>query len=86
MSYVYCNRDRRGTRWFYHETEGFRDKVPGSSSFFRADRVGAYEFASKEEAWAHCRERRKGSRMMSGSGTWIVVKVRDSAPPLRSET
>lgn len=78
MSFIYCHESRRIGRWYYQESEGFREKLPGSHSSFSRDKSKAYRFATKEEAWKHCRRRRKGGTF--GGGKWIVIKVRSSEP------
>jgi hypothetical protein len=84
VSFIYCHESPRSGRWFYCETPGFRACAPGSSSSFGRDKSKAYRFATKEEAWEHCRKRRKGDHWRGRPyGKWIVIRVKDapSAPP-----
>lgn len=74
MSFIYCHESPRIGRWYYREVPGFRDGLPGTSSGFVRDKDEAYRFATKEEAWAHCRVRRKGGHW--GGGKWIVIRLR----------
>ncbi len=80
VSFIYCNEDKYG-RWYYQESVGFREKVPGSSSSFTRDKARAYHFATREEAWAHCRERRRGSQQHWESRKWITIRVDQSERP-----
>lgn len=81
MSFIYCHENRRKQRWYYQESPGFRERVSGSSSSFVIDKSAAYRFASREEAWEHCRMRRRGGFWTPGK--WIVIRLRDT--PNRSE-
>lgn len=72
MSFIYCTEDKYG-RWFYIEYAN------GGGSAFSRERARAHHFATKDEAWAHCRKRRKGSHW-SGPGPrkWFVITVKDT--------
>ena len=78
MSYIYCHESPRTGRWYYHERPGFRECAPGSSSSFARGKATAYRFATKEEAWEHCRKRRKGDHWSGSSGKWIVIRLRST--------
>ena len=73
MGFIYCTEDRRDERWYYQESAGFREGLVGSSSGFSRDKSTAYRFATKDEAWEHCRKRRRGGHWHVG-GKWIVIK------------
>ena len=79
LSFIYCNQDHRNVRWYYQESVGFRERLPGSSSSFSSDKERAYLFDTKEEAWAHCRERRRRGHW-GRRGKWIVIKLATLAP------
>lgn len=73
MGYIYCEKTRWG-RFYYQESPGFRERLPGSYSSLTRTRESAFVFPSKAEAWAHCRERRRRHPGW-GPRTWVVVKV-----------
>lgn len=75
--FIYCREDRRGDRWFYCETPGWRERLPNSSSDFRKEKTKAYPFATRAEAWEHCRQRRVGSHWRRSEGRWIVIRLRN---------
>ena len=81
MSFIYCTEDTHG-RWYYQESAGFRERLPGSSSGFSRDKSAAYRFATKEEAWEHCRTRRRGGHWGRGS-KWIVITLAPNPDPER---
>lgn len=80
MSFIYCSEDDDGSRWFYQESPGFREKVPGSSSSLTREKAKAYHFESKTEAWEHCRQRRRGGQATWGPRKWVVIKMATPEP------
>lgn len=69
MSFIYCNEDKHG-RWYYFEYPN------GQGNAFSREKARAHRFASKAEAWEHCRNRRRGGHWSSRK--WIVITLRDA--------
>lgn len=67
MTFIYCNEDKNG-RWYYYEFPN------GGGNAFSRERSKAHHFGTKEEAWEHCRKRRRGGHW-GGRGKWIVIKL-----------